>query len=229
MMKSSFLAALAITGLAGFGLVGACSSDNTTTVPPENTSGGTSGTSGASGTSGTSGGTDGGSSGSEAGPGACDLKAVAGAAAVDSTFTIYDPPGTVPVATTGGTLSGQFKVTKAKVFLPSATKGLADPAKSKGTVTGWAVFEGTRYRIKLDAALTINSVLGDRAQNINVDSQGGFTVEGSALKVDQACDGPDGGTDAAYTFTASGSTATLVVKTPVATFGDAYLEIEASK
>ena len=228
MVKSNTFVALGIVAVSLVAGAAACSSGSTATVPPDSTSSG-----GSSGSSGSSGATDGGDAtatdgGKAPGPG-CDLATVTGAAKVTSTFAIYDPPSSVPVATTGGALAGTFRVTKAKVFLPTSTKGLADPAKSTGTVTGWAVFEGSRYRIKLDAALTINSVLGDRPQDIAVDSQGGFTVSGSTLAVDQACDGPDSGANAAYTFTASGDTATLVVKTPVATFGDAYLEIEASK
>lgn len=217
-VTAALFATLGFLGFQG----GACSSGSTATIPPE----------GSSGSSGTSSGGDASTDGTTGGdakvPGTCDLAAVAGAAKVDGTFAIYDPPTTVPVATKGGALAGKFKVTKAKVFLPTGTKGLADPAKSKGTVTGWAVFEGTRYRIKLDADLTINSVLGDRPQKIAVDSQGGFTVAGDALTVDQSCDAPDSGTNAAYTYTSAGDTATLVVKTPVETFGDAYLEIEAT-
>ncbi|MBS2019157.1 MAG: hypothetical protein JST00_40190 [Deltaproteobacteria bacterium] len=228
MGKSNRFVALGFVTLAVLAGAAACSSSST--APPDSTSSGGS-SSGSSGSSG--GGSDGGdATASDGGNGqvpGCDLATVTGASKVTSTFAIYDPPASVPVATTGGAISGTYLVTKAKVFLPTATKGLADPAKSTGTVTGWAVFEGSRYRIKLDAALVINSVLGDRPQDIAVDSQGGFKVSGSTLSVDQACDGPDSGTSAAYTFSASGNTATLVVKTPVATFGDAYLEIEAAK
>lgn len=225
MRKPNRFVALGLVTLAILAGAAACSSGSTNTVPPDSTSSGSS--------SGSSGGSDGGGTtttdGSNGQVPGCDLATVTGASKVTSTFAIYDPPASVPVATTGGAISGTYLVTKAKVFLPTSTKGLADPAKSTGTVTGWAVFEGNRYRIKLDSALVINSVLGDRPQDIAVDSQGGFTVSGSTLSVDQACDGPDSGASAAYTFTASGNTATLVVKTPVATFGDAYLEIEAAK
>lgn len=170
----------------------------------------------------------GGGGGDATKPGTCDLAEITGATAVAATFAIYEPPGTVPAPTTGGTLSGKFKITKAKVYLPTNTKGLADPAGSTGNVTGWASFDGKKYRIKVDAKLTIKSVLGDRPQDIGVNSQGEFTVAADALTVDQACDNPKSTTDVDYKFTAAGTTATLVVKTPVEGFGDAYLEIEAS-
>lgn len=163
-----------------------------------------------------------------AAPNDCKIAEVTGVPDVTPTFLVYDPPATAPPEMKGGTLSGTYKVDKATVYLPTQTKGLADPAKSTGAVNGWAVFNGKDYRIALKSALSVASVLGPQAQNIDVTTQGGFTAAGATLTIDSACDvtPPQ---QAEYTFTDDGSgRATLLIKTP-STYGDSYLQLDAKK
>src|SRR4051812_39179264 len=159
----------------------------------------------------------------------CLLAELAGVADVVPTFTTYEPPTTAPPAMTGGTLSGKYTVDKARVFLPTQTKGLADPTKSMGTVNAWAVFDGKDYRLYLKATFTISSVLGPQMQTADVVSQGAFMVAASALTIDHACDKAPPTTVADYTFTDDGSgRATILIKTP-SMYGDTYLQLDASK
>src|SRR4051794_34804433 len=114
----------------------------------------------------------GGVDGAKPPPGGCTIPEITGVADVVPTFVIYEPPGTAPPAMTGGSLSGKYKVDKAKVYLPTMTKGLADPTKSTGKVNAWAAFSGTTYRIYLKSTFTISTVIGPQSQNADVESQG---------------------------------------------------------
>lgn len=59
-----------------------------------------------------------------------------------------------------------------------------------------------------------------------IDSQGQYTVSGDIIAFDRACDPPDSGTDASFTYDSTASdTFRLVVKTAAESFGDAYVEI----
>lgn len=208
--------------------IGACSSGSATTEVPQDPEAGTS--TPAPGTGG-EGGAPKGDAGTDA-PSApkndCKLDALTGVADVTATFVTYSSPSQVPPAMTGGTLKGKYKVDKAKVYLPSGTAGLADPKKSSGSVNAWAVFDGTNYRIKLEAAFTIESVIGPQTQGTDTASQGGFAVSSAALTLDHACDTALAD-EADYSFTDNGTgRATLLIKTP-SSYGDTYLELEAAK
>lgn len=158
----------------------------------------------------------------------CKLTGPTGVADVSPTFLFNDPPTIAPPAMTGGTLKGKYTVDKASVYLPTQTKGLADPAKSTGTVNAWAVFDGTSYFLYLKASFTISSVAGAQMQGTDVSSQGGFTVASAALTLDHACDTKPAG-EADYSFTESGNgRAQILIKTST-TFGDTYLLLDASK
>ncbi|CAN5856079.1 hypothetical protein BH11MYX4_BH11MYX4_55190 [soil metagenome] len=158
----------------------------------------------------------------------CKLAALTGVADVVPTFVFYDPPASAPPAMTGGTLNGKYLVDKATVFLPTQTKGLADPSKSTGTVNAWAVFDGKNYLLNLKASFTISSSLGAQMQGTDVTSQGGFTVATAALTLDHACDTKPAD-EASYSFTdTGGGRATILIRTAT-TFGDTYLQLDAAK
>jgi hypothetical protein len=161
-------------------------------------------------------------------PNDCKLAEITGVADVTPAFLTYDPPATAPPAMTGGNLGGRYKVDKATVFLPTGSKGLADPTNSTGTVNAWAAFEGTNYRLYLKANLTISSIAGPQSLVFDIASQGGFTVVTSTLVLDHACDTKPP-TEAEYTFTDNGSgRATILIKT-TSTYGDTYLQLDAAK
>jgi hypothetical protein len=138
------------------------------------------------------------------------------------------PPSVDAPPMSGGTLIGTYVVDKAKVFLPSGTAGLADPQKSTGTVNAWAIFDGTNYRLHLKADFVIDTVAGPQMQGSDGASQGGFTVSGSTLTLDHACDTVIPA-EADYSFTDMGNgRATILIKTP-SPYGDTYLELDAAK
>jgi hypothetical protein len=158
----------------------------------------------------------------------CKLPDLPAIADVTPAFVTIAPPSVSVPAMSGGTLSGQYLVDAATVYLPSGTAGLADPQRSTGTVNAWAIFDGTNYRIHLKASFVIASVAGPQAQGADSASQGGFTVSGAALTLDHACDTviPD---EADYSFTDTGNgRATILIKTP-SPYGDTYLELDATK
>ena len=159
---------------------------------------------------------------------ACDLPEVVGAPTISPEFVIYASPAVVPPAMTGGALKGQYKVDKAKVYLPSASSGLVDPKKSTGTIVAWAIFDGTNYRLFLKADFMISSVAGPQQQAADSASQGGFTVSGGAITLDHACDGALKD-EADYSFKdEGGGRATILIKTPTP-YGDTYLQLDAAK
>jgi hypothetical protein len=155
----------------------------------------------------------------------CAIPAVTDAPSVVPTFTFYDPPTTSPTTMTGGTLSGTYRVSKAVVYLPKSTKGVANAATSTGTVKGWATFENGQCRLAIDASLSVASQAGAQAETFTASSQGSFTAAGSALTFGGECGST--GDVGVYTFT-SGTPAKLVIKTST-TFGDSYLELDATK
>lgn len=219
------LGVAALLGALGL-LAGACSSSSGSGSSSGGTEGGTD--PGTSPDGGPGDGASGGDSRVPAPPNDCKLAEMTGIVDITPTFLTYDPPTTVPPSMKGGTLNGKYKIDKATVYLPTQTKGVADPTKSTGTVNGWAVFNGKNYRIYLKAALTITTVIGPQAQNTDVASQGGFTVASAALTIDSACDVTPP-IQAEYTFTDDGSgKATLLVKVP-GTYGDSYMQLEATK
>lgn len=153
----------------------------------------------------------------------CKLAAMTGVADVSPDFVV----GT-PAAMTGGTLDGQYRVEGATVFLPSASAGLVDPKKSTGTINGWAVFDGTSYRLHLKADFTVATVAGPQSQGVDTESQGGFTTKAAELLLDHACDSAIAN-EADYSFTDTGNgSATILIKTSTP-YGDTYLRLDAAK
>lgn len=158
----------------------------------------------------------------------CKLTGLTGVADVTPTF-VFNEASTAPPAMTGGTLKGKYTVDKATAYLPAATKGVADPAKSTGTVNAWAVFDGTSYLIKLKVDFSIAITGGaPQAQASDVTSQGGFTTATAALTLDHACDTKPAD-EASYTFTdTGGGRAQILIKTSTP-FGDSFLLLDAAK
>lgn len=154
----------------------------------------------------------------------CSLAALADVGTVDAVFVAAG----APPAMTGGVLDGEYVVDDAKVFLPSGSAGLVDTRASSGTISAWAVFTGTRYRLSLRASFTLATVAGTQSQGVDTASQGGFTTSGAAIALDHACDAAL--TDEAdYSFTDDGSgRATILIKTPTP-YGDTYLALAARK
>jgi len=172
-----------------------------------------------------SGGTD---SGTQPPKNACDLPEVVGVADVAPVFVVYASPSTVPPVMTGGSLTGQYKVDGARVYLPSGSAGLVDPKKSTGSINGWAIFSGKNYRMHLKAAFEISTVAGPQTQGTDTDTQGAFTVSGGAITLDHACDGAPGD-EADYSYKdEGGGRATILIKTPTP-YGDTYLQLDAAK
>ena len=158
----------------------------------------------------------------------CKLPDLGATPDVTPTFVTIAPPSTSVPAMSGGALNGQYLVDAATVYLPSGTAGLADPQRSTGTVSAWAIFDGTNYRMHLQASFVIATVAGPQAQGSDTASQGGFTASGAALTLDHACDTviPD---EADYSFTdMGGGRATILIKTP-SPYGDTYLELDAAR
>ncbi|MBS2019158.1 MAG: hypothetical protein JST00_40195 [Deltaproteobacteria bacterium] len=156
----------------------------------------------------------------------CNLTKPPPSGRVAAQITFLDPPDASPLPTKGGALAGSFRVTASKLFLPGALKQIVDLSKSAGSAGGSATFEGARYRIDINATATISTPIGDRVTGVIIDSQGQYTVSGDAIVFDRACDPPDSGADAGFTYDSTASdTFRLVVKTPAETFGDAYVEI----
>ncbi len=219
LMVGRFVGAVAIGVAALIACVEACSS------------GSSSGASGDAGAGDGSSGDDGGDGGDAAKLPAsgCKLAAVEGVDSVSPTFAFYDPPTSQPAATTGGNPSGKYKVIAAKFYLPTNTKSVAHPDASGGTVTAWSVFDGTSYRFFLHAAATIDTSIGPQPQNNDVASQGTFTVNGSSLIFDYACETAPPDPLPEITFTDDGSgKSTIVIKSPTA-FGDGYLELQGQR
>lgn len=154
---------------------------------------------------------------------ACNLAAMSGVSDVEPAFIVG-----APAATAGGTLDGQYEVKKATVFLPSASAGLVDPDKSTGSINGWAVFDGSRYRLHLKADFTVSTIAGPQSQGVDTESQGGFTTSGSELLLDHACDTAIAN-EADYSFTDTGKgSATILIKTSTP-YGDIFLQLDAAK
>jgi hypothetical protein len=155
----------------------------------------------------------------------CSLAALPVAADVTPQFVILGP-GQAPPAMTGGALGGSYVVHAAKVLLPSAGAGIVNTAESKGRVSAWAVFAGSRYRLYLSADFTIATSFGTQAQGASTESQGGFTVSGAALTLDHACDtAPANEADYSYSDLGGGH-ATLLIRTPTP-YGDTYMQLDA--
>jgi hypothetical protein len=153
----------------------------------------------------------------------CKLAAMTGVTDVAPAFVVG-----APAPPSGGTLAGHYTVEKATVYLPSASAGLVDPAKSEGTINGWAVFEGASYRLHLKADFTVATVAGPQSQGADTESQGGFTTDGAVLLLDHACDGTIAN-EADYAFSdGGGGKATLLIRTSTP-YGDIYLQLDASK
>jgi hypothetical protein len=161
-------------------------------------------------------------------PNECKLSAMTGVTAVTPHFVIHTPPEVEPPAMTGGALDGKYTVDAATVFLPTAAFGLVDPETSTGTVTAWAIFDGTNYRLHLQSAFTLETAFGQQSQGADTASHGGFTTNGAALTLDHACT-PGISDTAAYSFTdQGGGRATLLIKTSTP-YGDTYLQLDAAK
>jgi hypothetical protein len=158
----------------------------------------------------------------------CKLAAMTGVADVTPSFVVYAMPNEVPLEMTGGTLSGNYAVSGAKVYLPSGAGGLVDPEQSTGTLEAWAVFDGTNYRLHLKGDFTLASVQGPLSQGVDTESQGGFETKGEVLVLDHECSAAI--TDEAdYSFTDDGNGhATILVKTSTP-YGDSYLQLDATK
>ena len=218
-------------------LPAACSSDDSTTIPPGSEAGASSGSSGSgtnsSGSSGSSGdATDAAPDTSKAPTSTdCSLMPIAAIPDVTPTFVVYHTPDVVPPTQTGGTLAGTYTVDKATVYLPAAITLFGTPMGT-GTINSWAVFKGSRYL--LHTKVDLNVTAGKQALPItsNVDSQGGFTTATEKLTLDYSCDTtqPE---QADYSFTDDGSgRATILVHTVTTYDGialDGYLLLEAAK
>jgi hypothetical protein len=153
------------------------------------------------------------------------------ATAVAPTFEVYDSAaGVAPPAMTGGKLEGKWRVDKATIYLPTEIKAFAKPASSKGTVTSWAVFRGSAYRLSLLVNVTIDA--GENGQfpfAKDARARGTFSTKESAIKFETACEEIDSETrDAEISFTEKGNRGTLVVKFK-STFGTSYLELDATR
>jgi hypothetical protein len=158
----------------------------------------------------------------------CKLDAMTGVADVTPSFVVYSMPNEVPLAMTGGTLSGDYAVDGAKVYLPSGADGLVYPEESTGTINAWAVFDGTNYRLHLKGDFTLASVQGPLSQNVDTESQGGFEAKGEVIVLDHACNTAIVD-EADYSFTDDGSGhATILIRTTTP-YGDTYLQLDATK
>jgi hypothetical protein len=158
----------------------------------------------------------------------CKLDAMSGVEDVTPSFVVYAMPNEVPLEMTGGTLSGQYAVGGAKVYLPSGAAGLVSPEESTGTINAWAVFDGTNYRLHLKADFTLASVQGPLSQGVDNESQGGFKTNAEVLLLDHECDAALDN-EADYSFTDDGNGhATILVKTSTP-YGDTYLQLDANK
>jgi hypothetical protein len=153
---------------------------------------------------------------------------MAGVDAITPAFVVYTPPSVIPSAMKGGALGGHYAVDGAKVFLPLGSGGLVQAEQSTGSMVAWAVFDGTRYRLRLQGDFTLATVAGPKSQTVDVESQGGFVANDEVLELDHACDAT-APADADYAFTDDGSGhATIVVKM-FTQYGDTWLQLEATK
>jgi hypothetical protein len=217
-----------------FALVVACSSsDSSSSVTGDDAGPGTSfGSDHDSGaTSEDDAGTD--SAAPPASPGDCDIADLTGVPPVTPTFKVYDtPPGTVPDTMTGGTIAGTYTVDKATVYLPKNFADAEKPDTSTGTMTAWAVFEGTSYKFSMDYDFKIDTVLGPQAQKATVKDSGTYSVNGANLTRETSCDPGSAPQQADLSFTDSGARGTIVMKTTISTPlgpGDVYIQLDAKK
>jgi hypothetical protein len=158
----------------------------------------------------------------------CKLDAMTGVADVVPSFVVYSMPNEIPQEMTGGSLSGEYAVDGAKVYLPSGANGLVYAEQSTGSINAWAVFSGKNYRLHLKADFTIASVQGPLSQGADTESQGGFTTNAEALVLDHECNAALAD-EADYSFTEHGNGhATILVKTSTP-YGDTYLQLDATK
>jgi len=158
---------------------------------------------------------------------ACKLPELT-AQAVTPTFTVYEPPNTVPPAAKGGKIDGKYTITSAQVFLPTSTKNLVRPAQSTGTVTGWAIFDGKNFRVSMKGDLQIQTIVGKQAQAIDVVDQGTFSSTNAAIRFETSC---KGGTaqQADVSFSENGAKGTLIIKQVIEGRGDAYFVLDATR
>jgi hypothetical protein len=158
----------------------------------------------------------------------CKVDGMTGVEDVVPSFVIYKFPTEIPATMKGGTLSGQYAVLGAKVYLPAGTESLVYPDQSTGKVNAWAVFDGTSYRLHLKGDFTVLSVQGPLTQGVDSESQGGFSVDSEVILLDHACDAATD-QEADYSFTDDGSgKATIVVKV-ASPYGDTYMQLDATK
>ena len=175
--------------------------------------------------------TDAGTGGPGVTPGVatCNIRDVTGATTLTAEFLELSPPAVVAPMMTGGPLTGRFKGTRARVYLPQETASFTDPTKSSGTTLSWAAFEGNAFRLHLEIDIVVSSSFGgDQPQKTVADLQGTFTTNGAALLLDASCGAAPGGTPPEYTFTSTGTAATLLIKTKVGPLAsDSYVAIDA--
>lgn len=158
----------------------------------------------------------------------CKLAAMTGVEDIAPSFVMYAFPNEIPMTMKGGTLAGKYVGVGAKVYLPSAAAGLVFPEQSTGTMNAWAVFDGTNYHLKLKGSFTLGSVQGPLSQDVDNESQGGFTVDSENIALDHACD-TDTPQAADYSFTDDGSGKAMIVVKMQTPYGDTYLQLEATK
>jgi hypothetical protein len=225
-LSFSFAAAIATASF----VVGGCSSSDATAIPPASDGGTVPPNDAGASRDGAGAPLDDGGLPGKPPANACKITPVGGALPVTATFKNLAPPDVQPTPMKGGAPTGRWKAIKATNFLPKETAQFIDPTKATGTLTGWVVFEGSSYRLRLLIDFTVKTALGDQVQKNDVDTQGTFTTAGEKLTLSPVCDAPGsaGGQTPEYTYTADNGALRLVIKTRIAQVNaDTYVEIEA--
>lgn len=100
-----------------------------------------------------------------------------------------DAGSAFPMAS-GGDPTGRWLITGATLYLPGAAQGQVDAARSNFTGTGWAVIEGSSYRIATELELVLETAMVGRVRRpAGILSRGTFTQQGANLMLMPACVG----------------------------------------
>jgi hypothetical protein len=115
---------------------------------------------------------------------------------------------------TGGDPRGTWIIDRVTFYLPPQAEDLVDLAQTRGTGTGWAVLDGSRYRLSTNFDLTFESkVAGTVSRQTLNRTKGTYAVEGTEIVVTPECvDNTGGATEPRLPFAVRGNRGFLVSK-----------------
>ena len=142
--------------------------------------------------------------------------APSGLLALTGTFQELPASGPSPIPVqTGGDPTGVWRFDRATIFTAPGSSAMFDAATSSIEGTGWAVLEGNALRLEMTLNLTVRGTVAGTVRRHNVTTiRGTFAVSEATLMITPECIEPMPMAGmSATTFTASGTTGSLVLTT----------------